>query len=266
MVVNLNGWRLLGTIFDWIQWILSLVVIICVAAHFLITVFEHLVSTLEPMITPAQGSMDSGGGVLLLDDITVNNNGNGTSSVVSIFARMAQNVGFSFFYVPIVSMIGLVITITRSLLIRALSGLSHFFSGLLKRWYYDTIFRLLRDLYLFGPTIGAYGFWQGVPPTTICATWTAPSKAENWEGANLPLCEAMIDTKVYAWAFGIQIVVCLLLVWRQANRCPRVQGSSSNANTDSTASTGSGNARTTTTTTTTSRTNANDVVAVPATP
>lgn len=73
----------------------------------------------------------------------------------------------------------------------------------------------LRELYLAGPQYKGFGFWEGAPPSDICAQLTQVPAA-HWE-ANAGACAQLIDNKLYGFALFAQLLLAMLLLYRLAS-------------------------------------------------
>jgi hypothetical protein len=70
----------------------------------------------------------------------------------------------------------------------------------------DGIGAPLRWVYLFGPSISGYGFWEGKSAAEICSRVT-DVKASFWEmDRNRGECLNLIETKVHAFTIGVVVV------------------------------------------------------------
>lgn len=91
--------------------------------------------------------------------------------------------------------------------------------GLLWNWIIDFP---LRTLYLNGPSILGYGWWEGLQDCDICAQMTGVG-AEFWsQEDSQDICQKLIQRKVFAFEIGnialISVVGCIAistaLYWR----------------------------------------------------
>jgi hypothetical protein len=86
------------------------------------------------------------------------------------------------------------------------------------------VYEPLKTLYMNGPAIGGYGFWESLPPEEICATLTRV-EASFWHKTlpSVAMCEQLIERKTDAFVIGtIAFVVCgtiLLVVVQSTCRC-----------------------------------------------
>lgn len=80
-------------------------------------------------------------------------------------------------------------------------------------YIYDTfIVRSMARLYIYGPSVGGYGFWEGREPNEICAIMTGNS-AEFWKG-NLDECERMIDRRFYSWLVAFEVITYMIITYK----------------------------------------------------
>lgn len=77
----------------------------------------------------------------------------------------------------------------------------------------DTIFYSpLRTLYLKGPQIGPYGFWQGKPLADICATLT-PTSALFWL-TNMAECERIVEERMDSMIIVVSVSLQFFILYR----------------------------------------------------
>ena len=67
----------------------------------------------------------------------------------------------------------------------------------------------LSYLYLNGPSVGGYGFWEGQTPSDICAYFTHVG-AYHWD-KNPTECQSLIDRHVHAFVIGVVAVLVVML-------------------------------------------------------
>ena len=82
----------------------------------------------------------------------------------------------------------------------------------------------LLHIFLHGPAIGGYGFWEGKPLSGICQEMTQISAA-HWEH-NPAVCEALVERKFDALLvlvyFGVYLLVLRILVYWAVAVCRRL--------------------------------------------
>jgi hypothetical protein len=70
----------------------------------------------------------------------------------------------------------------------------------------------LRKIYLFGPAVFGFGFWQGLPAPEICSHIT--NYSETFWRDNYPDCKALIDAKFYSFQITIEAFLYFLLLYK----------------------------------------------------
>lgn len=78
------------------------------------------------------------------------------------------------------------------------------------RVYQNTILRMIAHLYLYGPQIAGFGFWQGKAPEDICAVLTNGSAAFWTEHSTE--CIRLITQHFYSWVVLFEMCLCMILL------------------------------------------------------
>lgn len=99
-----------------------------------------------------------------------------------------------------------VCTNLSSFFISVYAGGLQFASGLLSLLYRILLFNPLKFIYLHGPFLGGYGFWNGVEPSDICAQLSKGVPARFWLD-NIDQCEEQIDKQIVAMCISVWIIV-----------------------------------------------------------
>ncbi len=76
-----------------------------------------------------------------------------------------------------------------------------------KAWdcVYDVVFvRMFARLYLEGPAMGGYGFWEGRSPESICSVMTGND--ESFWLKNKAECEVMISKRFNGWIVLLEMI------------------------------------------------------------
>ena len=80
---------------------------------------------------------------------------------------------------------------------------------------YDTVFvRALARLYLYGPALGGYGFWEGREAEDICASITG-NRADFWKD-HPEECSSILDRKFYSWLVVFEVVLYFVVMYKGA--------------------------------------------------
>jgi len=69
----------------------------------------------------------------------------------------------------------------------------------------------LRKIYLFGPAVVGFGFWQGLSSPEICAHIT--QYTETFWRENPTDCEALIEAKFYSFQISVEALLYFLLLY-----------------------------------------------------
>ena len=78
--------------------------------------------------------------------------------------------------------------------------------------YSTLILQSLARLYLFGPSISGFGFWQGKEASTICSQLSL-SNEQFWL-ANLNECFVMIGKHFYSWVVIFETCLYFILLFK----------------------------------------------------
>jgi hypothetical protein len=70
----------------------------------------------------------------------------------------------------------------------------------------------LRTLYRNGPSVGAYGFWAGMPSVDVCASLTQ-TPARVWE-LNPAACDDIVERQFMAFYTGVSSVAYVFIAYR----------------------------------------------------
>jgi hypothetical protein len=90
-------------------------------------------------------------------------------------------------------------------------------------WIVDNAIREpLRALYMGGPSLGGYGFWESLPDEEICAMMTGV-KASFWRGleVSIAMCDRRIECKVDVFVIGVvgSVIGALLVLTVAGTAC-----------------------------------------------
>lgn len=88
------------------------------------------------------------------------------------------------------------------------------FTTPLYRIYDYAVIQVIKKLYLHGPGISSYGFWQGRAPHEICAM-IAGNAADFWNTNQHTRteCQALIDAKFNTWIIAIETVTYFIVLY-----------------------------------------------------
>jgi hypothetical protein len=85
-------------------------------------------------------------------------------------------------------------------------------SAIITKLHNATIVYIAHQIYIHGPSIHGWGFWQGKDVNEICGTITGTS-SQHW-AKNLDVCNKLIDTEVQSLVIGAQIVISIFLTFK----------------------------------------------------
>lgn len=83
---------------------------------------------------------------------------------------------------------------------------------------HDGLFvELIRTLYLKGPSLHGYGFWQGKKMSDICGILTGVD-ASHWAIVNnTEICNRRIESDIESIVLGIEVIIALFLLFKYFN-------------------------------------------------
>lgn len=84
--------------------------------------------------------------------------------------------------------------------------------NIVKTLLYYTIEKPIALVYLRGPALNGYGFWEGLPKTDICSRVTNVD-ARHW-AQNEIMCDEIIDNKLHAIYTAVYFVLYVYAVVR----------------------------------------------------
>jgi hypothetical protein len=90
--------------------------------------------------------------------------------------------------------------------IHAAGDRAAFLNPVVRYVFFSMLEKPLLQIYLFGPSFGVYGFWQGMPPSHICASMTNVH-TPHWD-ENQDECAMLIFNR-----FESYMVVCYGLMY-----------------------------------------------------
>lgn len=82
----------------------------------------------------------------------------------------------------------------------------------IRSMYHTLILQGLAKLYIYGPSMGAIGGWQGQTPQGICSHLT-PSSEEFWL-RNPEECSHLITRQFYSWIVLFEVVLYFLIIFK----------------------------------------------------
>lgn len=79
---------------------------------------------------------------------------------------------------------------------------------------------VLRDVYLHGPSMNGYGFWQGMPKSHICSTLTKTT--EDFWFNNEIACDEIVEQHYESYRTLLVSMIVLYLYFMIVIRVPRI--------------------------------------------
>jgi hypothetical protein len=84
--------------------------------------------------------------------------------------------------------------------------------GMLQHMYHRFILSALARVYVHGPSIAGFGFWQGRTPEQVCAHLTV-SNEDFWR-KNMDECHLIVSRHFASWVVLLEFVVYAVLLWK----------------------------------------------------
>lgn len=75
----------------------------------------------------------------------------------------------------------------------------------------------LRHLYFGGPSLGGWGFWEGLGGPEMCSGLTGVP-AKHWEGPGVTECDALLERKFVAFGIGVGALVFGVVAFQYLTR------------------------------------------------
>lgn len=79
-------------------------------------------------------------------------------------------------------------------------------------FYEVLVVRILARLYLLGPNVAGYGFWEGRPPEDICSSMSGNSP-DFWR-RNMEECQDMIGRRFHSWMVFVEVIIYILILYK----------------------------------------------------
>lgn len=88
----------------------------------------------------------------------------------------------------------------------------HFINQVCQEFYHRFILSAFARVYVHGPNIAGFGFWQGRSPEQVCASLTV-SNEDFWR-RNMDECHLIVSRHFASWVVLVEFMVYAVLLWK----------------------------------------------------